>query len=108
MNATVRTGAFALACLALAGCAQRYVWHREGAGPAAVEQARGVCKAEARRFEFLDGPKFEWPEERSIPVATARGDRYSVLGLNAVRREAGLFDDCMHRMGYARAALEDS
>lgn len=93
--------ALAAASLSLAACAPRYVWHMEGGGRAAVEQARAECKARARGYEFLEGP------DRSIRVMTPRGDRYSEINVVSARREAGLFADCMREFGFSLVEIEE-
>lgn len=107
-GATVRLILAALGLLALAACAQRYVWHKEGAGRAGIEQAQSVCWTEAGLFGFLDGPTFRSPDggTPSVRVMTATGERYSDLDVNTARREAELFDDCMRKLGYARVPVE--
>lgn len=107
-GASVRVTLVALGLVALAACAPRYVWHKEGAGRAGIEQAQSACWSEARRFGFLDGPTFRSPDggTPSVRVMTATGERYSDLDVNTARREAGLFDDCMRQLGYARVPVE--
>ncbi len=109
-GAAARLIAMALGLVALAACAQRYVWHMEGAGRAAIEQAQSVCWAEARRFGFLDGPMFQILDSGppSVRVMTANGERYSDLDVNTARREAGLFEGCMHQLGYIRVPAQRS
>jgi len=87
--------------LAVAACAARYQWTKQGEGEGAAEVASKDCKEEARGYNFLDGP------DQSIRVMTSRGERYSNINTNTAEREADIFNDCMRAKGFELAPVTE-